>query len=73
MIESDKARFTEILNDFGVIHGKKITTDLARVYWVALKNMPLHHLERATQELHRTGGWFPKPSDFIRAERAGWQ
>lgn len=73
MIDADKPRFTEIMNDFGVIYGKVITPDLARVYWGILKNMKLAHFERASKELHRTGEFFPKPSDFIRAERAGWQ
>lgn len=72
MIESDKPAFASAMNDFGVIYNHDITPPLLRVYWEVLKDMKLGDFERAVGVIHRTGEFFPKPSDFIRAERAGW-
>jgi hypothetical protein len=64
----DKQRFSEAMDDLGVIYDKDITVAMKRLYWEDLENYPIAAIEAACQAHRRDrdrGRFFPKPADLL--------
>ena len=66
MIESDKDEFKQVLVGLGELHDKKISRELASLYWSALSDLTIEQLKQAAS-LHlndksNDGKFWPKPS-----------
>jgi hypothetical protein len=72
MIDSDKQALVDALNEFGVIHERKVTAEMARVYWKYLSHLPRDGFDYAVRYIHEHERFFPTPSAFVKAEKARW-
>jgi hypothetical protein len=58
---------TEILSAFGELHQRQISPTLVAVYTDALSSFTIEQLQAAGRVLLRSGEYFPKPVDFVKA------
>ena len=69
-----KHRFSELMDDLGLMYDKAVSTAIKRMYWDDLGGMPIDMIEAAMVAHRRNpdcGRFFPKPADLIRQiERA---
>jgi hypothetical protein len=68
MSKFDKQRFSELMDDLGVIYDKEVSVTLKRLYWEDLGQYPLDVIESACQAHRRDrdrGRFFPKPADLL--------
>ncbi len=68
MSKPDKQRFSEAMDDLGVIYDKEISVAMKRLYWEDLENYPIAAIEAACQAHRRDrdrGRFFPKPADLL--------
>ncbi len=68
MSKPDKQRFSDAMDDLGVVYDKEISVAMKRIYWDDLGRFPIESLERAIQAHRRDsdrGRFFPKPADIL--------
>lgn len=68
MSKPDKQRFSELLDDLGLIYDKEVSVTLKRLYWEDLGGFPIAAIEAACQAHRRDrdrGRFFPKPADLL--------
>lgn len=68
MSKPDKQRFSELLDDLGLIYDKEVSVNLKRLYWEDLGGFPIATIEAACQAHRRDrdrGRFFPKPADLL--------
>ena len=66
--KSDKQRFSDLLDDLGLIYDKDVSVNLKRLYWEDLGSYPITAIEVACQAHRRDrdrGRFFPKPADLL--------
>lgn len=64
MQTSDLAEFNRILDQLGLVFVKTIDDPLRRVYWDALKTLPLKAVRDAATDHMAKGKFFPKPAEL---------
>lgn len=65
---SDKARFSALMDDLGLIYDKDVSVTLKKLYWDDLGHFPIEVIESAMQAHRRDrdrGRFFPKPADLM--------
>jgi len=65
---SDKARFSQLMDDLALLYDKDVSVGLKRLYWDDLGHLPINVIEMAMQAHRRDperGRFFPKPADLI--------
>ncbi len=68
MSKPDKQRFSDLMDDLGVIYDREVSVTLKRLYWEDLGQFPLDAIEAACQAHRRDrdrGRFFPKPADLL--------
>lgn len=68
MSKPDKQRFSEAMDDLGVIYDKDISVAMKRIYWDDLGQFPIDALEAAIKAHRRDsdrGRFFPRPADIL--------
>ena len=68
MSKPDKQRFSEALDDLGVVYDKEVSVSLKRIYWDDLGRFPIDALEAAIKAHRRDsvrGRFFPRPADIM--------
>ena len=68
MSKPDKQRFSDLMDDLGVIYDKEVSVNLKRLYWEDLGQYPIDTIEAAMQAHRRDrdrGRFFPKPADLL--------
>lgn len=68
MSKPDKQRFSEAMDDLGVIYDKDISVTMKRIYWDDLGQFPIDALEAAIKAHRRDsdrGRFFPRPADIL--------
>jgi hypothetical protein len=68
MSKPDKQRFSDLLDDLGLIYDKEVSVTLKRLYWEDLGAYPIATIEAACQAHRRDrdrGRFFPKPADLL--------
>jgi hypothetical protein len=68
MSKPDKQRFSELLDDLGLIYDKEVSVTLKRLYWEDLGGFPIAAIEAACQAHRRDrdrGRFYPKPADLL--------
>ena len=68
MSKPDKQRFSDLLDDLGLIYDKDVSVNLKRLYWEDLGGFPIAAIEAACQAHRRDrdrGRFFPKPADLL--------
>jgi hypothetical protein len=68
MSKPDKQRFSDLMDDLGVIYDREVSVTLKRLYWEDLGQYPLDVIEAAMQAHRRDrdrGRFFPKPADLL--------
>ena len=66
--KSDKQRFSDLLDDLGLIYDREVSVNLKRLYWEDLGGFPIAAIEAACQAHRRDrdrGRFFPKPADLL--------
>ena len=66
--KSDKQRFSDLLDDLGLIYDREVSVNLKRLYWEDLGHHPIAAIEAACQAHRRDrdrGRFFPKPADLL--------
>ena len=74
MSTADKQRFSDLLDDLGVIYDREVSVTLKRLYWEDLGQYPLDAIAAACQAHRRDperGRFFPKPADLLARLGAG--
>ena len=69
MKHEEKIDFTDMITGVAEVYGKKISTKLLDIYWLALEKYEFEQIRLAIQQ-HLlnpdTGQFMPKPADFVR-------
>lgn len=68
MSKPDKQRFSDLMDDLGVIYDREVSVTLKRLYWEDLGQFPVDAIEAACQSHRRDrdrGRFFPKPADLL--------
>ena len=68
MSKPDKQRFSDLLDDLGLIYDREVSVNLKRLYWEDLGGFPIAAIEAACQAHRRDrdrGRFFPKPADLL--------
>ena len=70
MNTADYADFEKLLAKVETLYGKELDDDAVKLYWDALKDLPLSTVERRIGECIKRCKFFPKPSEIRPREDA---